>query len=212
MELQADIARRVKKDSKAGLPPGGAAGRVLQKASPDDYDAAWMPSPALPDGGTVGQVLTKRSYVDGDADWETSAGATGASGLYGGSANTTVPNATLTNLDWPTLSLGTALLDLSTITIPTVLADGIYTFDFVVNNSGVAGGGILIEFPAVATDTPYLGLAGGDLLTIAATTVTLGLSLTSFLHAGSSIELKAEQTSGGSVAVNFVSVTVTRIA
>lgn len=80
-ELQADIARRVKKDSKAGIPPGGGAGRVLTKASPDDYDAAWMPidQDSLPNGGTIGQVLTKRSYVDQDADWEDATGGGGGS-------------------------------------------------------------------------------------------------------------------------------------
>lgn len=167
------------------------------------------PSPGVPPGGTTGQVLTKQSNADFDDIWADVSG--GSSGLYGGSANTTVATATNTNLNWPTHSSGATLLDLSTITIPTVLTDGTYTFDFTVHNNGVAGGGIVIELAAIGTDGAFTGLAGDDLVTINAVTVTVGFSLTSFLHAGSTIVLSAEQTSGGPVVVDFVSVTVTKV-
>ena len=88
-----------------GLPTGGTAGQILEKASNADYDADWQSRlfvPAggstgqvltrdatayawadvatgsgVPDGGTTGQVLTKNSNTDGDASWQTPSGGGG---------------------------------------------------------------------------------------------------------------------------------------
>lgn len=53
-----------------GVPPAGAPGQVLVKASIDDFDTDWQdPAVALPTGGTTGQILSKASDDDGDAEW-----------------------------------------------------------------------------------------------------------------------------------------------
>lgn len=209
-DLAQDVANRQKKATKALMPPGGTAGRVLTKASPDDYDAEWMPiknGQALPDGGTVGQVLTKRSYVDGDADWETSSGTlAGSSGYYAtGPSATSVPNASSTQLTWPTLSLGAALLDLSAPTLPTVLADGIYTVDATVTNGSPATPLSIVV--AVSDGGTGYGAQGGAV----SAEVTMDGHLTSFLTAGSAILVGCVQSGGGTVNVTLASVVVTRI-
>lgn len=57
-----------------GIPTGGAAGYILGKNSPADYDTVWIPAPSggtgLPAGGTSGQALVKQSSTAGDATWQ----------------------------------------------------------------------------------------------------------------------------------------------
>jgi len=53
------------------LPPAGAQGEVLGKASPADYDVAWIPAPVatLPPGGLAGAPLVKVTDADQDFGW-----------------------------------------------------------------------------------------------------------------------------------------------
>ena len=56
-----------------GMPSGGSTGKVLKKASGNDYDTEWADETGsdVPSGGTTGQVLTKASNDDGDVEWAT---------------------------------------------------------------------------------------------------------------------------------------------
>jgi hypothetical protein len=71
------------------LPPGGADGNLLAKASTDDGDVAWinaasiLPANELPPGGSTGYILAKASETDGDVYWipAPSGGGGGGSGL-----------------------------------------------------------------------------------------------------------------------------------
>lgn len=166
------------------------------------------PSPGVPPGGTTGQVLTKIDGTDFNDDWETPSAGSGSSGFYaGGNSATSVPSSTFhTDLEWPTLALGTALLNLSTPTAPTVLTDGTYMFQAVIDPSGAPSTDLKIEF--VATDTPFL--AGTEMHIDDSTRETIPLA--AFLHAGSVLELAATQTSGLAQNILILAVNVTRIA
>jgi len=70
------------------LPPAGAQGEVLGKASPADYDVAWIPAPVatLPPGGLAGAPLVKATDADQDFGWGSRIVLPTSSGQGGGYA------------------------------------------------------------------------------------------------------------------------------
>lgn len=189
---QADLARLVKrvKTLERAITPAGP--RRL-----DALDDVAVPQPA------TGTVLTfdGTKWVPGPAG-----SGPGASGFYaGGNSPTSVPDSTFhTDLEWPTLLAGTALLDLSDQTAPTVLTDGVYFFTAVVQ-PGSPPTDVKVEF--VALDSPLI--AGTEMHIGSATRNTA--VLIGFCPAGTVLELAATQTSGSSLDVNILIMNVTRI-
>jgi hypothetical protein len=159
----------------------------------------------FPTALTTGQVLT---YNSTNARWTNSAAAagSGAAGLYatGTPVTTAVASGTPTNLDWTTFSFGTALLDLSTINTPTVLADGFYTFDITIQ----AGTSYAAQTAIVLTDGSYFAEA----IIQTSDTSAWSWSCTAALHAGSTVEVICDQTTGGSKNMAFNAANVSYIA
>jgi hypothetical protein len=63
------------------VPPGGAVGQTLVKASIDDYHTDWA-SAAVPAGGASGEVLTKTSGADYAVAWAPGGGGGGGLTQY----------------------------------------------------------------------------------------------------------------------------------
>lgn len=160
----------------------------------------------LTDGNGLFWNATNRAWQNGPASGSSS------NAFYADSspAVTSVPSATTTNLDWQPLALGAALLDLSTINTPEIITAGVYAFDFVVGNNGATG--VVFQTYIQASDAvaSFITLSGSYFVG-RATAFTIGFSLTTFLNAGSTLELKAIQGSGGALNVQFVSANVTKI-
>lgn len=95
---------------------------------------------SLPPGGTADQVLTKIDATDGNADWETPSPSGGfpiEDGSYASSGPTTIATTTFGPLSFDALLDGDSLLDISTPTAPTVLADGLFIFSFTVQQTAL---------------------------------------------------------------------------
>lgn len=74
-------------DAPNGVPPGGAAGYSLQKATSGDYNMIWVPTSSVPVGGSTNQVLTKQSNADFDFVWAASGAATNGLPVGGSTGN-----------------------------------------------------------------------------------------------------------------------------
>ena len=144
--------------------------------------------------------------TDGATAWtKLGGGATGVSGFYSGSSPTSVPDTTTTPLTWPTLGSGTALLNLGTPGVASVLADGTYTFDVGILNSS---GATPISAAVQVVDGGY---AAETVIEVDIAGNPQSMSITSFLHAGATVTVAVSQTSGSPINVALRFVTATKI-
>lgn len=206
MDLAADIARRVKKLSKAAVPAGGDTGRVLTKTGPDDHDMGWQVAASLPIGGAVGQVLKKTALPDGAVGWA-DGGVTPEDGFYG-DASLTLGGGISGDADW-THVVGDAPLDVSSPSDPTAVADGLYIF-----SASVLTSSTVTSFSVDLQVRP-----GGDVRVIrnralAPTSGNLEVSLTlaAKMTAGDDVTLTVNNEDASNSGTFTTAVTVVRIA
>lgn len=225
-DLLQNVANEVKviRQSLPPSPVGVPTGYALRVVDSDSGTVDWQQSADSPvlegsgDPNTVyrghlGQLYVDKSVPpalwqnsDGYKAWTAVSGASnGASGRYNtGGSTTSVPDSLATKLPWPTLTLGTALLDLTTPTQPTVLTAGTYTFN------------VSLGATTPGTDATYV-IEVIDPVTSFASQVSQtsveanpSESFTSFLNAGSVVEVGVIQTSGGALSYGIIDAQVTK--
>lgn len=152
---------------------------------------------------TDGDVVT---WVDATSKWENRAGGglpQAASGWYFDGATTVATIATddTTTIDWPPLSVGADLLNLTNPVVPTTKQEGTWSFDTTLAIPPFTG---RLQIAIGVIDGGYVAAAVDEFDVDSATSTGYSAHLTAALNVGASVFVSVRQDSGSDMDISMV--------
>lgn len=220
--LGPDLARRAAQDSARLVPTGPApTGHVLTVTdqAPFNYDWRQPPPGSIkryhgdPNGDLHGRKGDVVADIDEPALWQNTDGFTtwvrigglphASSGWYfdGATTETTVPTDDTTSLDWPPLSVGADLLDLTNPVVPVTTLEGTWSFDATISIPTFTG---RLQITIIVIDGGFSAFAGDEFDVDAASATYYSTHLTAALNVGASVLVSVRQDSGSDMDISMV--------